>query len=66
MKIQISWDVTYILERYSATTFEVKPSKKTWKMEALHPFNIPFSTYHSMQQNIWEDLNPTAILLWKP
>jgi len=43
MKIQISWDVTYILEKYSATTFEVKPSKKTRKMEALHPFNIRFS-----------------------
>jgi hypothetical protein len=52
MKIQISWDVTYILEKYSATTFGVTPSEKTWNMEALHPFNIPFSTYHSMQQNI--------------
>jgi len=52
MKIQIFWDVTHILEKYSATTFGVKPSKKTRKIEALQAFNMPFSTYHSMQQNI--------------
>lgn len=58
MKIQISWDVTDILEKSSATTFGVKQPEKTWKMEALCPFNIQFSAYHSLQQNTWEDLNP--------
>jgi hypothetical protein len=44
MNIHISWDVTDMLEKCSATTSRVKWSEKTRKMEKLHPFNIPFNT----------------------
>jgi hypothetical protein len=58
MKIQVSWDVTDILEKCSATSLGVKQSKKIRNVKALHPTNTPMSTYHSIQQNVRDDLNP--------